>query len=235
MSEAAAANDPDVIVPTTFQYLKPRQVSALQQEQQSLERQLNGPTLMGADRGDMEKRRRAIVSTLREQQAPDLTPEQRDKWLKEQQRLEGVFVPEMQSAEVMRKNPPGSVDIHRAFNKRFNRLISRWKNITRALHKGDEGPNIANIERFRRHSHTSDPSMGGAQIEGRTYIGLDGSEQYKLGHDRTFGPEPQTPAAGDDYEKSSALCGKEMDNATAVSNHQRACPTCKAIGEKLSV
>lgn len=238
----------EVVVPTNFQYLRPRQQQELREESKGLGEGLKGPNPHGMDRGDMARRKRAIDQMLEQQAPPDLSPSQRDDFSKEEKRLREQWTLGMLSGEVMRKNPPGAVDHNLAWSRKNAKRISRWKNIQRALHKGDDSPNIANIERFRPHSSPQDPSMHDVQIDGKTFIGLNPSEEFKEGFDRTFGApgteseivarvpgmvvvEPQKShkrKSSKPVPKGPMLCG-EIKALRCHKMHEKHCKKCQEI------
>lgn len=183
-----------VRVPENFQYLRPDQEASIQQETRSIDQMLASPVPGGMDKGEMRKRKRALEKMLAEQQAPDLNAEQRDAFSREARRLEAEFTVGMPSAEEMRKNPPGAVDRNLAWHYRHRRTVARWKNIMRALHKGDTSPDIANVERFRPHHTAADLSMTGAQIPGRLFVGTNPTTEYRENYDRIFGDAKAKPA-----------------------------------------
>lgn len=210
-------------VPETFQYLRPAQEAELRGEARSLEESINDRRPGGADKGDMQRRRRQIQRMLDTQSAPDLGPDERDAYAKEARQLESEFTQGMCSAEEMRKNPPGAVDKNMRW-QRANRLkVSRWKNLIRALHKGDDSPNIANIERFRPHHTVSDLSMVGAQITGKTFVGTHPSDAYKENHERIFGQPGKKPG-----KQVAMTCGA-MKDPRGRRFHEQHCKACVEI------
>ena len=236
----------DLKVPEKFQYLRPQQIGELDQEARNIDQQLAQPDTHGADRGEMVRRRRKIAETLDTQSPPDITPEQRDEYVKEAKRLEGEFVPSMLSGEELRKNPQGAVDKNVRWVRKYNRMAARWKNIQRVLHKGDDSPNVASIENLRDHRTTHDLPMVSAQIPGTVYSGTNPSPNYLAGHERTFGggnpddcsgPVPadaQPPArarARKKPKKSTARpvamkCG-EMKDPRGRIFHEKSCQGCQ--------
>jgi hypothetical protein len=158
----------------------------------------------------------------------------------------------MVSGEEQRKNPPGAVGKNIRWQERNSKIVGRWKNIMRALHKGDPSPDVSNIELFRPHSTPQDLPMAGAQIPGVSYHGTHPSEAYKEGHERTFGPSPgqeavtepapqppsgapdsvfvtvaESPKAEGDESLVQAKCGA-MKDRRGIASHERFCADCKA-------
>jgi hypothetical protein len=228
-------------VPEAFQYLRPHQVAELSQEATTLDQRIADRAPGGADKGDMRKRRRAIQKMLDTQQPPDLSPAERDAYAKEARRLEGEFTPGMPSGEEMRKNPPGAVDKNLRWHRRFRHAVFRWKNVIRTLEKGDESPNLANIERFRRWQTPQDLSMQGAQITGTAYVGTHPSPEYQEGWERTFGRGEAEAKASDLPALAKASkrarpkpapvamrCGV-MKDPRGRRWHEAKCPDCLAM------
>lgn len=230
----------EIQVPERFQYLRPRQMEELERERNSLDTQIRSPIQHGADRNNMARRKRQIDRMLDEQSPPDLSATERDAYAKEARQLEKQFTEGMLSGEEMRRNPPGAVDRNLAWHKRNRFKVARWKNLMRALHRGDDSPNIANIERFRPLRTAHDLSMEGAQIQGAIYSGTHPSEAYKDGWERTFGEDPESapekkiakPAKQTTKKPKKpptlvdAACGKPVQR---VSAHERWCRACQAI------
>ena len=211
-----------VNVPDDRQYLRPQQVTELTSEADAIDKRLGSGQLFGADRGDMVRRRRKIQRMLDTQQAPELSPAQRDAFAKEEQELRAQWTRGMCSGEEMRRNPPGAVDKNLRWHRKNAKRIARWKNIVRALHRGDESPNIANIEQYRPHHTAHDLSMEGAQIPGTNYDFP--SEAFKQNYEKTFGqkqPEPQS-------NKVAARCGEMLD-PRGKGGHERFCKACQEI------
>jgi hypothetical protein len=245
----------EVRVPENFQYLKPKQVDSLTQEAASIDKRLSAPSLLGADRGDMIRRRRKIQAMLDTQQAPDLNPQQRDAFSREARQLEEEIAAGMPSGQVMRRNPPGAVDMNLRWHERTRYKKYRLKNILRALHKGDDSPNVANLERLRKHTTPQDPPMEAAQIPGVIFSGTHPSPEYKEGWVRTFGEDaeapasvPAAPAAQPPAEPASVAVSEKSQASTekpkvamrcgalkdprGKKSHERSCEACiKLAGE----
>ena len=170
-------------------YLRPNQVSEIENEKQVILRTLEGRDVQ--DRGNLTAHIGRIDRQLEEQAPPDLTGEQRDQAVKENREIEARLVPLMPSDAEMRRNPPGVVGRHKKYDKASKSKkyfkegdIFRWKDNRLALHKGDDDPDVANFELMRPLDNMG--SMEGAQIPGQRYHGTNPSEAFKAGHDRTF-------------------------------------------------
>jgi len=226
----------DVQVPEKFQYLRDDQRESIRSESDNLHRAISDPNNPNKiDRAEAFKRKRSLDTMLVEQEAPDLTPEQRDSWSKESDRLAGEIQKGMLSAEVMRRNPPGAVNANVQWQRRNSSNLPRWKNIQRALHKGSDLPDVANVERLRDHSSAGDPSFHDAQVpRNRTMVGVQVSPEYKEGYDRIFGKEEDLGAAEVAPEKKakiktvSMLCGIQK-SPRGKKKHEEHCADCQAI------
>jgi len=193
-------------------YLRPNQVDEIENEKSVIERTLQHPRV--EDRANMQAHVRRIDEQLEKQAPPDLTGEQRDERTRECREIEGRLAPLMPSHEQMRRNPPGVVGQHKRYDKASKSRkyfkegdIFRWKDNQLALHKGDDDPDIANFERMRPvHNHGS---MLGAQIEGKTFHGLNPSPQFLAEYDRIFG----TNVNG---ETSAGAPAAEVEDETIV-------------------
>jgi hypothetical protein len=85
----------------------------------------------------------------------------------------------------MRRKPPGAVGKHMAFEKAFKAKILRWKNIRRILNKGNDDPDISNLELYRGTKSTL--NMDNAEIPGKEFFIPPNTPAYSEGYDRTFG------------------------------------------------
>ncbi len=251
----------EITVPTDHQYLRPEQVDELRSESATLQAKLTDPRgTDGADRSLLSRRKRSTDAMLKTQTPPETTGTQRDVLARRARELEEKFVPGMLSAEVMRKNPTGSVDRNLHWHGKHSLEVSEWKNIQRILHRGSDDKNAANIERLRPHRRPTDPSMHDAQIPGAAYSFP--SEQFQANYDATFGeaePEPVTaegevpategakhPATHKRPAKKGGKTGKKRAAAKPVPMlcgvlkssrgkhfHERACDECQRIKTEL--
>ncbi len=173
-----------------MRYLRPSQVSDIENEKQVILRTLEGRDVQ--DRGNLTAHIGRIDRQLELQAPPDLTGEQRDQAVRENREIEARLIPLMPSDAEMRRNPPGVVGRHKKYDKASKSKkyfkegdIFRWKDNRLALHKGDDDPDVANFELMRPLDNMG--SMEGAQIPGQRYHGTNPSEAFKAGFDRTFG------------------------------------------------
>jgi hypothetical protein len=172
-------------------YLRHRQAEELTKERNELRAMLDDrrPGVKIEDRGAMQKREQDLGRIVDAKIAPDLTPEQRDVAAREERELRAKWLEGMPSQAEMRRRPPGAVGKHMRWEKANKDLILRWKNRVLELNKGNDDPDVANIERFR--PVTSTLNMDNAQIPGREYN--IPSEQFKANYDQTFGKKDDDP------------------------------------------
>jgi len=209
-------------------YLRQHQVEELENEKRVIENTLVSRDVQ--DRGNLNQHLKRIDHQVATQAPPDLTPEDRDRVVRECNEIEGRLVPNMPSDEEMRRNPPGVVGRHMRYEKIAKCKdyfpegdLARWKDNQLALNKGSEDPDVANFERMRPIHNMG--SMQGAQIPGTQYFGTNPSEAYKEGHDQTFGepdledePELETPAR----ERRPAVRRKKATRKKKGARKQRA-------------
>jgi hypothetical protein len=170
---------------TTKTYLRPNQIREMESEKATLLKQLESPYI--ENKGQVRKQLGMLTHNLESQTPPDLDGEKRDKIAKEAAQLKEEILQGMPSAEEMRKNPPGAVGKHMAWEKRNKTKILRWKNCQLMLEKGSDDPDIANFERFRPTVSTL--PMAGAQIPGKFHS--IPSEEFKENYDRVFRQEKE--------------------------------------------
>jgi hypothetical protein len=165
---------------TTSPLLTPEQVLGYQQEEADLQRTLSAPPHIRKqiqNAGAMADRLRQ-VKRLMEQTAPKAyAPQERDGAAARLRELEAQITAGMPTQEEMRRNPPGAVDKHMAWEKRNKRAILEWKNIRRRMHMTEIGNgqveaarDISNIEMLRPHGLTQSMDMAGAQIQGKHFF-----------------------------------------------------------------
>jgi hypothetical protein len=183
---SAATDDPTGIsIPKTGTYLTHRQVQNLQDDIKDLESSLGDPRAQFGDRGSALKQFKQLQRDLDTGAPPDTTPEQRDALAREEKALREEIVPAMPSQAEMRRKPPGAVGKHMAFEKAFKAKILRWKNIRRILNKGNDDPDISNLELYRGTKSTL--NMDNAEIPGKEFFIPPNTPAYSEGYDRTFG------------------------------------------------
>lgn len=146
--------------------LRNDQVVEMQDEIRVLEKKMVNPAI--EDKGVVAEQLRRVKRQLDTQRPVAFTSEEVDRAVRREAELRDEISKGMLSHEEMRKNPPGAVDRHRAWEKRAKPLINEWKNIKRRLHAGDDSEEVASVELFRPTSSTM--NMDGAQIQGKNFF-----------------------------------------------------------------
>lgn len=121
-------------------------------------------------RGDLVRRRNALEEQLETYGPPtDINGETKDAIYARAKELEADIKEGMPSAEVMRRNPPGAVDMHMRWEKAKKDKIIEWKNIRRLLEPDNDEKDYTNVEMLRSAGITRDMAasyMMEAQIPG---------------------------------------------------------------------
>lgn len=190
---SAATDDPTGIpIPKTSTYLTQKQVQDLRDDVTEMERALSDPKSQFSDKGNARKQLGQLKHDLDVGEPPDTTPDQRTALAREEKELIEEIAAAMPSQAEMRRRPPGAVGKHQAFEKAFKPKILRWKNIRRILNKGNDDPDISNLERYRGTKSTL--NMDNALIPGKDYFIPPNTPAYREGYDRTYGSKDQAPA-----------------------------------------
>jgi len=256
---SAATDDPTgVPIPKNTTYITERQVQDWKGEVANLERMLNDPKSRIEDRGEVNRQYRKLKFDLEASAPPDTTPDQRDRLAREERELREKIQERMCSYEEMRKSPPGAVGKYRRgeASAEGKEMILRWKNIRRILHKGDDDPDVSNIELFR--PRTSTLNMDNALIPGKEYFIPPATPEYKEGWDRTFGKDkeadpqevaalqarldeltkkldllsqqaesPEKKSRKTNFVETAAPCGVICKSKAGAAAHARSCRKCK--------
>ena len=214
-----ATEDPTgVDLPKHGTYLAHRQIEDLKVEIAGMESMLDDPKSRLEDRGGMVQTLRRMSQELHDGSPPDTTPMQRDALDREEKALRAEIVPAMPSQAEMRKCPPGAIGKHRAFEEAFKAKILRWKNIRRTLNKGNEDPDISNLELYRGKDSTL--NMDNAVVPGKDYFIPPNTQAYRDGHDRTFGGGTASQEDVDALKAQIARLEKKLET-TPAKPHQR--------------
>jgi len=184
----STATDPTgVDIPTKRTYLKTRQIKDYEDEVTRLEGMVKDPRSKIENMAEMNSRVKQLKETLHHGAPPDTTPVQRDALAKEERELREQIQSEMLSQEELRKCPPGAIGAELKFQRRNKSKIIRWKNIMRTLHKGDDDPDISNMEKFR--GTVNRLNMDNAIVEGKQHFLSPNTEAYKEGYERIWPSE----------------------------------------------
>jgi len=142
--------------------LRPNQIEELKDDKARVEAAKKSPDSRVDKR---EAHRQGLhIDTMLETQAPRYPKgAEKDRIVAEEKQLREEITQGMPDETTMRKNPPGAVDRHMAWEKRNKEKIIRWKN-TRQLLNEEGDINASNLERYRPKG-TQD-MMANAQIPG---------------------------------------------------------------------
>ena len=162
---------------TTKNVLHPRQVVEMREVKAQQEAMLTGPAHIRSQITDPQ----ALANSIRHlddvlaKEAPQPIPAARmDEAVKLEASLREAWLDGMPTQAEMRRNPPGAVDLNRAWDKRAKISVLTWKHIRRRLHASgisdfglaDEA-DVSNIEKFRPRSRPGELGLSPAQIEGK--------------------------------------------------------------------
>ena len=157
--------------------LRPEQRQAMNEERDTLQAKLANPHIQ--DKGAVVKQLRTIEHQIDTQTPKPFIGIELDKARKRADALKAKILEGMPSQEEMRKNPPGAVGKHRAWEAKNKAAIIEWKNLQLRINHNSQDPDVANFEKFRPTGSTL--NMHGAQIPGQQYFFP--SEQYKAGYE----------------------------------------------------
>ena len=156
--------------------LRPDQVAERSEDLRQLEEMVSAPSFVSS-RVDVSLARRRAAGIKRELEAHAprrYEGRELDRAVVAEKRLREKITSEMQSQEVMRRNPPGAATALIAFNERNKKDIAKWKNIRLRLNESGalrSGEPVANLETFRpRHKGGArDIDDVGTQIPGKSF------------------------------------------------------------------
>ncbi len=206
----------------TAPYLKQSQIEDMQGEKRRLSETLNAPPHLRRaiqDPALMAKTLRNIEKSLNEDspvayQGPDL-----DKAVKRAAELKAMIQADMCTQAEMRRNPPGALDKHIAFEAKHEDNILEYKNIQKRLLAAGALPSAlsersaSNIEMFRPAGGSGELNMDNAQIpQTRTFYGL-GGRSTPFTDDELAVLKVLAPAI---YEKVALLSADQRDEVKAV-------------------
>lgn len=147
-------------------YLRPGEVSQLEDEVKTLDAMLADPTAVIQDRSGAFRRRNAVSEQLKKETPPDTTDAQKDVLVKREVELRQAIQVGMPSDAVMRRMPNGAVSQYDKHRERNKRRIQMWKNIVLTIHKGTTDNDVANVERLRPLRTHADLNLGSGQVGG---------------------------------------------------------------------
>lgn len=142
------------LVQKAKRYLTKAERDDRQQHVDRMKTQLRQPTwvnnaLDGNAPQTLAKGIRAMEDDLEENSPPVLDAPTRDALAMRQRELREKIKEGMLTHEEMRRNPPGAVDRHRAWEAQNTDRILEYKNVCRALDPDSDAKDLASIEVFR--------------------------------------------------------------------------------------
>jgi hypothetical protein len=172
-------------MPKSGTFLRPAQVEKMEGELNSLQETLDNPLAQLQDRAALQKRVRTLRAGLEENTPPDLSPAQKDLASARLGALREEITEAMPTQEEMRCNPPGARKRQVKYNRTMTQKVLDAKNILLMLNKGTMDPDVANIEEWRPRGTPFNPND--AQIQRKTFVGIDKSPAYEAGWEAAFG------------------------------------------------
>lgn len=155
----------------TTNLLRETQVRECREELSRLDGMLNAPPHIRSrvDVQEAHRRRGRLRRELEAQTPQPYDAREKDAAVRRFHQLGEEIKVGMPSSEVMRRNPPGAVQQHQAWERRNKKKVLERKHIGLRLHAtGDLDPVLGeaaiNIELLRDHSTGRDLAMDGAQI-----------------------------------------------------------------------
>lgn len=155
--------------------LRPNQVESLNEDIRRYRKTLSAPDYVqaGIDKGAMAKQLRNTIKMLDTQSPKSYAKDEVDAAIRRKDELQTQILNGMPTQEEMRRNPPGAVDKHMAWDKREKKNVLEWKNINLRLRESEalEGDlDVANIEKFRPSGGAQQLNMHGEQIQGQQFF-----------------------------------------------------------------
>lgn len=161
---------------STKPLLRPHQAEEMTEEKRRLEGMLSAPPHIASaiqDRGQIVRQLATISRNIKAQLPQAYTPLQLDEAHAREAELMAEIQAGMPTQEEMRRNPPGAVDKHRAWERRNKANILEWKNIRLRMQASGmldgDARGVANVEALRPRGLSQSLDMAGAQIPGRDF------------------------------------------------------------------
>lgn len=205
---------------TTTPLLKPRQVEDMKEEQKMLEDSLSAPAHVSGriqDKPAMFRQLNNIKQTLERDMPREYAVHELDLAKSREAELINQIRQGMPTQEEMRRNPPGAVDKHRAWEARNKNAILEWKNIRKRLHASDaiddclpDSTDLSNIEMYRPSGGAQQMNMDNAQIPGT---------EYHMDHNPTsvvFSDDEISTLQRLDPDLAKSLCTMPAEARTAI-------------------
>lgn len=206
----------------TAPLLKVSQIEEMEGEKRRLSDTLNAPPHLRRALQDpalMMKTLRGIEKTLNDDAPVPYQGPELDKAVKRAAELKEMIRADMCTQAEMRRNPPGALDKHIAFEQKHEGNILEYKNIQKRLLAAGALPSAmsersaANIEMFRPAGGSGEMNMDNAQIPvTRTFYGL-GGRSTPFTDDELAVLKVLAPAI---YEKVALLSADQRDEVKAA-------------------
>lgn len=195
--------------------LRPHQLADAHEDRANLEAKLRSPYI--TEKGEVQRQIKRLDESLAKQTPKGFEGKDKDKAVALEAELRGKILDGMLSQEEMRKNPPGAVDRHIAWEKRNKQNMLLWKNLQLRLNVGSDDRDVANFERFRPTQ--SNMNMDGAQISGKKY------------YFPPLGAAPSVTFSKDELAFLKDVSPELAEKLALLSNEDRA-QVKKALGSK---
>lgn len=168
------ANNKGRLIQKATRFLRPKERKQREQEKADIEGVLKAPAWMTKDlteqaRQRLHSRSRSLDDELEEHSPPPVSGETKDALHVRLKILEEDIRGGMPTQEVMRRNPPGAVDMHDKWMKRTKDMQIERKNILKVLDPDNDDKDYCSVEMLRPSGITPDMAatyMMGAQIPG---------------------------------------------------------------------
>lgn len=155
-------------------FLRPKERKQREEEKQQIDGVLKAPPWATKDltetaRSRMQQRYRALEDDLEDNSPPIVSGQTKDALVGRLRELEENIRGGMPTVEVMRRNPPGAVDMHDRWAKRTKDMQIERKNILKVIDPDNEDKDYCSVEMLRPSGITQDMAasyMMGAQIPG---------------------------------------------------------------------
>jgi hypothetical protein len=168
------ANKKGRLVQKATRFLRPKERKQREEEKAGIDGVLNAPPWVNKDltergRAQMQSRRRALEDDLEENTPPRVSGGTKDALAVRLRELEENIRGGMPTVEVMRRNPPGAVDMHDRWSKRTKDMQIERKNILKVLDPDNEDKDYCSVEMLRPSGVTQEMAatfMMNSQIPG---------------------------------------------------------------------
>ena len=224
------------LVQKAIRYLTCRERLAREEEMAHIKGTLDQPAwalkdLSAEGRANLTKRRNFLEDDLTENGPPtDIDGQTKDLLNFRIKELEEQIRDRMPTVEVMRRNPPGAVDMHRRWETSNKGKILEWKNLKRLLEPANDEKDFTNIELLRPSGlspETAASFMMRAQIPGNFAMTPLAKANWPLG-------DPKVDTALKQAERQEVAEQMIVDGAARESEIEELKAALKEAQEKLA-